>query len=327
MKKMYLGLAAALTAMTLTGCSDAQAKLSDSSTAVVTVGSKKVTKGDIYSLLVSYGGASTIINDANKVVCDQEVEITDEMKETAQSTLDQYKSLYGDTFTSYLESSGLTEEEYMNEYLIPSLQAEQLTEKYIEQKWDYLINEYTPRKVTMIEFESEDDAQAALTELKDGSKDASAAASDHNGDTDGSQVVTTESSSIDSMVRAVIFSGSPDDGWTLVPDSDGANFYCVLIEDDDPNNFKEDTITSLETIDDVSDNSTTYFFKKYGFHIYDITIYNTVLSDYPESLVQDSTDDDEATSLTSTSEPAVETSEAEVETTSTPAATESAAAD
>lgn len=326
MKKVYFGIAAAFAAIALTGCSDAQAKLSDSSTVVVTVGNKTVTKGDVYSLLVSYGGASTVINDANKIVCDAEVEITDDMKATAQSTLNEYKSMYGDTFTTYLESSGLSEEDYMNEYLIPSLQAEQLTDKYVEQKWDYLIEEYQPRKVTMISFESEDDANAALKELKAGDKNASTAASDHNGETDGSEVVTTESSSIDSMVRTVLFSSTPDDGWTMVPSSDGGTFYCVLVEDDDPLNFKEEAVTSLETIDDVSDDATTYFFKKYNFHVYDKTIYDALAADYPENLVQDLTVEDEATDITSTSAPVVETSEAETSSTTSPAATAAATA-
>lgn len=326
MRKTILVLASAAAALSLAGCSDAQAKLSDSSTTVVTIGDQSITKGDIYSLMVSTSGAGTVINDANKVISNEEVDVTDEMRATAESTLNEYKSMYGDSFIEYLEGNGLTEEEYVEQYLIPSLQAEQLTDKYIEAKWDTLIETYTPRKTTIISFESEDDANAALAELNDGSKDASTAASDHNGTTDGTEVITTESTDIDSMVRTVVFSGSPDDGWTELPSSDGGTYYVVKIEDDDPNNFKDEAVTALESIDEVSDNSTTYFFKKYGFHVYDITIYNAIAADYSQNLVQDMTDDDPLTSVTDSDTDSSSESTASTEASSTPEPSASASA-
>ena len=46
----------------LCGCTDAQAKLKDSSTAVMAVGSQNITKGEIYSVMSSAYGAGVVIN-------------------------------------------------------------------------------------------------------------------------------------------------------------------------------------------------------------------------------------------------------------------------
>jgi len=305
MKKRNALFASVLALTMLAGCKDATAKLNDSSTSLIKIGSKTITKGDLYELMNSAYGATTVINDANKTIADLEIEVTDEMKETAESTLETYVSMYGDSFTSYLEQVGMTEEDYVNETLIPSLQAEQLVNKYIEDQWDTLVSTYKPVKATLISFTSEDDANAALEEVNGGT-DAETAAGSHNGTYTESKVYTTESTSLDSMVRTILFAATEDDGWAHVPGSDGSTYYLVKVDNSDPSSFKDEAVEALSTISDVSDDSTTYFFKKYNFHIYDKTIYDAVAADYPDNLVQDMDDDDTAVEADTASTAAAE---------------------
>lgn len=288
MKKINLILASVLVLAPLAGCTDAQAKLSDAKTPLFTIGKTSVTKGSLYSLMNSSAGATTAVNDANKTIASAEVEVTDEMKQTAQSTLASYKSLYGDTFTSYLAQQNMTEDEYVNNYLIPSQQAEKLTAKYIEEDFDEVCSSYQVVKATILEFTSQDDANAALAELKAGSKTPAEAASGHNSTSTGtSTVYTLSSTDVNSMVRTVINSASPSDGWQLVPE-DTANTYAVVkVDDNTPSNFKDDAITALSSISTVTSAATTYFFKKYNFVIYDKTVYDGVAADHPDNLVQD----------------------------------------
>lgn len=287
MNSRMKAIAAGLALITLTGCTDAMAKLPDSSTTIFTVGGKSVTKGDIYSMLNSTVGATTAINNANKVISQAEIEVTDEMKESAESTLESYKTYYGDTFTTYLEQMGITDEEYLNDYLIPSLQAEKLSGKYIEENFAKIISMYTPLKATLLTFSSEDDANAALSELKGGSKDAATAAKDHNSTSTGeSKIYTIESTDIDSTVRTVLNSSKPDDGWTMVPAADSSSFVVLKVDDNNPENFKDEAIETLSDVKNIQNDSTTYWFKKYGFHVYDKTVYDAVAADYPDNLVQ-----------------------------------------
>lgn len=298
--KHYLLSAALLACTSLAGCTDAQAKLKDSSTALFSVGKKTVTKGDLYSKMNSTSGASVVTNNATKAISSAEVEITDDMHSSAESTLKSYKSMYGDTFTSYLENNNMTEDDYLNDYLIPSLQAEQLPKAYLEQNWDNAVKLYTPVKATILEFSSSDDAQAALSELKDGSKTASEAASGHNSSSTGeSTIYTIEDTDLDSIVRSCINANSPDDGWSEVPASDGSTFYVVKVDDNEPNNFKDECIEQLVSVSQVKSDATTYFFKKYKFHVYDKTIYDAIEKDYPDYLVQDMEDDSTSTTTSS----------------------------
>lgn len=288
MKKINLLLASALLLVPMTGCSDAQAKLKDSSTVLISIGNKNITKGDLYSLMNSTAGAQTAVDDANKTITSKEVKVTDDMKTSAQNTLNSYKSMYGDTFTNYLKQNNMTEEEYLNDNLIPSLQAEKLPEKYLQDNWKKAVKKYKPVKATVLEFNAETDAKAALSELTDGSKTAAEAASGHNSSSTGdSQVYTIESTDLDSMVRTVLSSQKPDDGWKEVPSSDGGTFYLVHVDDNDADNFKDDAITALSSVTAVSNDSTEYFFRKYKFHVYDKTIYDAMASSYPYNLVQD----------------------------------------
>ena len=295
MKKMNKVLASALLVTLCAGCTDATAKLPDSSTPLFSVGNKTVTKGDLYAVMSGTNGATQAINDVNRIIAQKEIELTDEMKEQAQSSLESYKLYYGDTFTKHLEQVGMTEEEYLEKYLIPSLQAEQLTPKYIEENYDKVAAEYAPVKATLLEFSSQDDANAALSELKDGSKDPAAAAKDHNSASKGtSAIYTIESTDLDSTVRTMLHSAKPDDGWFLVPETDGATFIVMRIDDNDVQSIKDDAIEALKNVTAVNNDSTTYWFKKYNFHIYDKTLYDQVASDYPYNFVQEMTEEEPA---------------------------------
>ncbi len=287
-KKLLTGASAVALCFTLAGCSDASAKLKDSSSALIKVGNKTITKGQIYSTMVSMSGASTAINNATNKIAATEVEVTDEIKQQAESSLNTYKSMYGDSFASYLESTDMTEDEYVNDYLIPSLLAADLSTKYIEEKWDDLITMYKPVKATVLAFSSQEDRDAALQELNDGSSNAEAAAKNHNSTSDGSsKVYTNQDTTLDTMVRAVLSSMKSNDGWVDTQSSDSATYYLLHVDEDDTENYREELKTAFSNISNVKTDATTYYFKKYGFHIYDITLYDAVKASYPDNLVQD----------------------------------------
>ncbi|MCH4266658.1 MAG: hypothetical protein LKF79_08455 [Solobacterium sp.] len=288
MKKAPMILASLLALTSLTGCTDATAKLKDSNTVLLSIGKTKITKGEIYSMMFASAGESTAITNATKTISSIEIPVTDDMKTSAQNTVDSYVSMYGDTFTSYLSESGMTQDEYMNDYLIPSLQSEKLTDTYIDAEWDSLMTSYDPVKVTILTFTSEDDANAALSELNDGTSDIATVISDHNSSSTGdAEIVTLSTTSYDSTVLSVARSGSPEDGWTSVPGtSTVGSYYLIRIENNDPSTMKDEVVSTLDQIDDVKTAATTYYFRKYNFHVYDIDLYNAIETTNPECLVQ-----------------------------------------
>ncbi|MBR2677494.1 MAG: hypothetical protein IKE28_11370 [Solobacterium sp.] len=305
--KMKNILAGACALILLAGCSDASAKLANGSETVMTVGNQTFSKNDIYQMLVSSAGGDTVYSKAQTFIAEQEVELTDEMKDSAKNTLELYSMMYGDQFTDYLKSSGLTEDDYVNTVILPSMQAEKLPEIYINEHFDELVSTYEPIQVIVLSFSSQDDASKAISALKDGSATAEEAAASNNSASKGEpEILVNSSMTYDSAVLTVLRSGSVDDGWVEVPSSDGATFYVVKIVSKNTADFKDEAVTALGGISTVTNAATDYFFRKYNFHVYDIDVYNQLKSNHPEILIQDSKANVSATASPEATAPAAE---------------------
>lgn len=291
MKKITGILGAALVLTALTGCTNATAKLKDSSTALITVNGKNITKGDVYNVMLSSNGAAQAVKDATKIIVNAEVEITDDLQSQADTMLSYYKTLYGDTFSTYLESSGITEDDYLNDTIIPSLQSEELPKKYVEQNYDELVTTYMPLQGVVIAFDSEENANSALSVLKDGTSDAAAAAEAYGSSSDTASQIYTTQSGLDSAVWSALIASTSDEGWKTVTGDDGS-FYVIRLDSNDKEALKDDIITEIASYDATSTDSNIYFFKKYNFHVYDINLYNSIgnSDDYSSYLVQDPVD-------------------------------------
>ncbi|MBR4456483.1 MAG: hypothetical protein IKS32_09700 [Solobacterium sp.] len=288
MKPFRKLLAAGLVLMALAGCKDAKASLTGAAEPVLTVGSKTVSKGDLYSAMFSASAAASAYNDAMKVITDAEVEVTDEMKEEAKSQAEMMTMYYGSQFNSYLESMNMTIEEYAEKNVLPDLKITALNEKYIRENLKTLSDQYKPVKAIVLSFSAQEDASSALSALKDGSKTASEAATSFNSTSSGNEeVITTLNTSYDSTVLSIIRSASPDDGWTQIPSADGSTFYVLKVVSNDPTAFEEDAVKELKNISAISDLCTDTYLRKYGFHVYDIDLYNAIKEYNSSLLVQD----------------------------------------
>ena len=276
MKKLSIAI---LSLLLLTGCTDAVAKLKDSNTVLFSVGSTNVTKGELYSFMASSGG-SAAISDVSTKIAKKEIEVTDEMRKSAEETLEAYKSYYGDTFTKHLE--------YVEENLIASQLAAQLSNKYVELSFDSYANAYSPIKAIVINFPSKEDADAALSELKSDDSDVKAIIEAHNSTSSADPTVyTIDSTVLDSVARTVLNSSSAEDGWVQVENSDGSTYTVLKVIDNVPANFKEEAIDAIANISTIQEQSTQYWFSKYNFHIYDKNVYDDVKANYSNYLVQD----------------------------------------
>ena len=210
------------------------------------------------------------------------------MKEEALNQVQFYTMMYGDQFTQFLESMGLTEDTYAEKYILPNTLTSKLVEKYTEENFDSLCGSFDPLKAIVLSFTSEDDASAALSALKDGSVTPAEAAKDNNSSSSGSEeVITMNTTTYDSAALSVLRSMSVDDGWTEVPSSDGATFYVLKLVSHDPAEFREDAVKAMSQISAVTDESNEHFLRKYNFHVYDINLYNGLKELNPNILVQD----------------------------------------
>lgn len=297
MKRNITLLAACLLVLTaLTGCGDAKATVSDKNSALITVGKTKVTKGDIYTQMLTADDASVVLTNATVAILDSEVETTDEQKASAQATVDKYKTQFGDNFTLYLSYMGYKDENELYDNLVNNERMTALQEKYIDENWDTLLTKYTPVKAKMIYLAASsystsngayDAATAALQEIKDGADFATVAAK--YGSTSSlatEQLYTRESDSLDYNVLQFMTTATTPTLSTVIANEDVTGYYIVQLTNINASQFKSDFVSYLQDLSDFSDTVYNYYFTKHNFTIYDITVYNQIQTDYSNYLVQ-----------------------------------------
>ena len=281
-------ISAGLAVLLLAGCKDATAKLANSGETLMTIGNTTLTKGELYNMMFASVGASTADTNVMNAIAEQEIEVTDEMREEAMNQVSFYSMMYGSQFTSFLESMDMTEEEYAEKYFLADQRKQKLTEKYIDENFETLCGTYDPLKAIVLSFTSEDDASAALSALKDGSVTPAEAAADNNSSSTGDEeVITINTTSYDTAALTVLRSMSVDDGWTEIPSTDGATFYVLKLVSHSPAEFREDAISALSENTVIATDSTEHYLRKYNFHVYDINLYNALKESNPDMLIQD----------------------------------------
>ncbi len=283
MKKTLILLACIL--LTLCGCSDASAKITNGNEAVVTLGGKTYSRQDLYSFMTNYGGSYFAVSNAQKIILDNEVQITDEMTQNVDSTMDLYATMLGDSFESYLQSQGFADTEDYREMLIQNEQLQQLYVKYTEANYDTLAQKYTPRKIQLMKFDNEETAQAALEAVNNG-QDFAEVATEKGSLVDGASQLVTSSSTFETVVQYAITTQTAGVIGDVIANDDGSAYYLLLVNSSDPAELKDEAVAAIATISAIADESIQYYFKEYDFRIYDIDLYNQVYANYSDLLNQ-----------------------------------------
>ena len=212
--------------------------------------------------------------------------VTDEMRSEAEETLNTYKTMLGDSFASYLQSYGFAdEEEYLNNSLLVSLQAQKLTKVYVNEKYDDLVSRYSPKKIRIMQFTDEATANQALEQVKNGANFEETATSLGSSVSAAETIATTQSSyatNVLSYLSAITDPTLSD----VIADDNGANFYIVQVIATDAASYKDEAIDTIASISALSSEASIFYFEKYNFTVYDKTIYDQLESNYADYLIQ-----------------------------------------
>lgn len=107
-------------------------KLPDGDEVVLKVNGKKVTANELYTKLKSQNGRSVAIDMIDSYIIDKEYKTTDEMKNSAKSTIDNYKNTYGDSYESFLAYNGISNDAELKDILIKNSKLTKATEAYVK---------------------------------------------------------------------------------------------------------------------------------------------------------------------------------------------------
>ncbi len=288
MKKLVTALASFLLVFSLSGCEDAKANVSNPKEPILTVGSKTITKNDVNTVLSASIGSQVAVTNALKTVTSKEVEETEEIKNQAKSELENLKQIYGEGFETILKQMNTNEEDYMQDYILPMIKTHELNKIYVDENFDELVKQYDPMMVTVLSFANEEDANAALAGLNDGSLTPLEASEKYEATTRGnSEIVTLDTYKYDALTLAALRSMSESDGFTVVQDESGSMFNVVKVDSKDVASFKDEFVAFVSNNPAFTMEVNEYYFKKYNFHVYDITLYNALKQNQPNLLVQD----------------------------------------
>ena len=285
MTKKFAGLFVSL--LLLAGCGNATARYTDTNE-LVKFSDGSITKQQIYEMMLTDSGATTAYDLAMNAVFEKEVPVTDEMKETAQQSLDFYKQLYGEGYESMLTSLGVTEEEYVNEYITKGTRRSKLLSNYITEHYEELCTEYHPMSAVIIPVSSNDDSDKIVAALKEG-KTISDILTElkMTASTDPVTVLNTDTL-LPESVRKAVMSEDTAGKWIRIKISDpskdpnNASSYIILSKAYDKEGKKEDLVSAFSSDDVVAGKIIGYYFNKYNFQMHDVNLRNAFEKEYPE---------------------------------------------
>ncbi|MCR5067365.1 MAG: hypothetical protein K6A14_04850 [Erysipelotrichaceae bacterium] len=299
MKKIILALIAIMMVCLLAGCGDAHGKLTNGNQPLFTIGKTKVTKNDFYKVMRDYDGGDYLIKQTAKYIVNAEIETTDEITAQAKKQFDETVADYEDLATA-LKTLGYDSEEELMEDVIDSVKSDLLIDKYIEDNWDELTKQYSPLKIRVLSFATEENetadfkerAAAALADLKAGAKfdDVAKKYMDEASDAyklAAETLYTTSSSSYDTVVKDYLKTVVTPGLSEVLTDSTGTKGYIVQVTNNNLTQLKADFTEYLKGLSTISQDMYTYYFKKHNFTIYDIDLYNIIDTNYASYLVQD----------------------------------------
>lgn len=284
MKKLLI---ISILALALAGCGDAYAKITEARTAIVSIGDTSITRGQLYDLMMNQDPASTVITMAKQVILDEKVEVTDEIREAATKSLEEIKESFGEEFSDYITRFGYKDEaEYIEKALIPFAQQDALVKEYVTENFEDLATTYFPRKVRVLQTKTEDDAKAAINEVKEGSNFETVAAKYSSATTYKGELKLVHSESGYPAVVTTFLKTALNPTLTAEPLKDTTTnlFYVVQVVESQPTRYQDEAIEALIELSSIADKMFIELFEEGGFEVYDKIIFDLLKSDYSQYL-------------------------------------------
>lgn len=100
---------------------------------VVSVDGKTITANELYKELKKQNGQTVAINLVDEYILNKEYKTTDEMKKSAESTIETYKNTYGESYESFLQYNGIADDSELKDLLIKNSKLTNVTEDYIKE--------------------------------------------------------------------------------------------------------------------------------------------------------------------------------------------------
>ncbi len=292
MKRIKLSVITLLAALLLAGCGNKIAKLTNGNDVLIQFGDTKITKDDLYHSMLTTDGGYTVINMANKMIVNLEIETTDELVAEAQEQIDTYKATLTDDWQTSLEKLGFENEEQLFEQILSSIKATKLVSKYVDENFDTLVEEYAPlmAKMIFIKYQDNDiekgknEATLAIAEIQAGANFEDVAAKYSISITLANENLYTRYSEIDYNVLQYLLTVTEPTLSPPIENSNSSGVYIVQVTKTNIEQVKEAFTEFLTSDDTFTAKSNNYYFEKHNFTIYDVKTFEFIKTNYPSYL-------------------------------------------
>ncbi|MBQ0066104.1 MAG: hypothetical protein KBT48_10120 [Firmicutes bacterium] len=290
MKKFAISLLSA--SLLLSGCAGANAtiKKDTAKEVIMTVGSTTITKEKEYNALKAGNIPQEVLQETRKIIYNQEVEVTDKIKKEANKQFESVKEMYGDEdIEEAIKSYGYESvDDYVMDYLVPSVQADKLIDKYIKENWKTIKKENKPTLAHIIPCDDEKNAKKALEDLKNGEEFASVYekyASDEASISNEQIFVSTKSENLPTRLINTLYKSEPGVIDEVFTNDTESGAYVAVLDGKTLKDVKKDLKSSLQSDSNFSSTVLAYYMKKYNFIIHDQYVFDYFRANNPEYII------------------------------------------
>ena len=305
MKKLTVICCLILSLFLISGCTDATADVSNKNEVLFKVGKTTYTKGDMYDKMVSDDAGNGAVAKALEIVANKEIETTPAIQARGDEIYADYSKQLEESYKEAemdfdleeaLKAVGFESIDDFKNYCLNSAKEEALIDKYIEEHWNDLLEEYKPVKARMMQVSGTTDTmeEAYLTingakeRVQNGENFEAVAKSIGSKDTLAAEsLYTRNDSSLDYNVLQFLISAKAPTLSGVVTNKDANAYYLIQVTNVNYEQLKPEFIEFLKDDIDFIDEVHKSYMKKYNFTIYDINVYNFVKDNYPAFLVQE----------------------------------------
>lgn len=261
----------------LVACSQSsyQVKVSDGNQTIVSGSDITITKQDYFEALLDQSGPSTVLAKSLTTIADKELG-EDNDSEELQKIIEEKKKTYAGTSGSLKETAEMygfdSEEEYINEAIIPDAKQELLRNNYIKENLDDFMTNYQVARFKKIVVDKESTALTLIEEAT--SQDAFDKLMEENKDNAEDVDIVTKNSTLDDNLKAKLeeFSTIKEDGVYKEAIKLSDDSFAVIYLYDTAREDTQEYIDVLTSINDIQTEIEGIYLKKYHFTVNDKNI-------------------------------------------------------
>lgn len=244
--------------------------VSDGDETVLENDSVTITKDDLYEYFLSNDGMNLTLDYAIDYVTDKEITNQDDIDAKVDELKKQYTDYINSDLDSYAKENGYEDEQsFIDEMILPSAKKTLLQEKYIDKNYDKLVKSYKIKYIKTITLDTESQALKIIKDSKD-EESFNNYMTENNGSDLG--LVTKESSSVDENIVKKLNKFTKDGVYSKVIKTSDSKYAVIWVYNTDKSKLKDEIKESLSQMSDISQESETYYLKKYNFDVFEPNI-------------------------------------------------------